>query len=110
MAKENDINDFLSNIDLEKAHNDPYYFDKISVINDLKRKGEIVEDYIYPNSILIKRKKEVVFILDELIELNMRELIEYIDHCRRRNLNAKIAIVDKYGDITYYSISQINIK
>jgi len=38
LAKENDINDFLSNIDLEKAHNDPYYFDKISVINDLKRK------------------------------------------------------------------------
>lgn len=80
------------------------------IINDLKNRGKkaiIVGKYIF---VYISGKVEyIIYPINENKNINMKEIDDFLAFSSKNNKKALLAIVDKYGDVTYYFLSEVNL-
>jgi tRNA splicing endonuclease len=94
---------------------DSQIWDKFVVYLDLRNRGRPSIGGPYPNSLLVRSKSSgfhnlAVFIVNESDQLSFDLVREWIDYGKRSGRDVLLAIVDKYGDITYYSLSEITLQ
>ncbi|WP_373469144.1 hypothetical protein [Acidianus infernus] len=93
---------------------DKHFWNKISVIVDLKlrsKKAKISNKF--DNVIYLQDSSEkvigIVVIYNENEPLKINEIFKYIEMAKSSNVDAYLAIIDKYGDITYYNLSEVSL-
>ncbi|MUM64481.1 hypothetical protein D1867_04285 [Acidianus infernus] len=93
---------------------DKHFWNKISVIVDLKlrsKKAKISNKF--DNVIYLQDSSEkvigIVVIYNENEPLKINEIFKYIEMAKSSNIDAYLAIIDKYGDITYYNLSEVSL-
>ncbi len=123
---ETEIEEFLSKIIsgklsendlryLQDIYNkDKDFWNKISVIIDLKlrsKKATIsnkLDNIIYLHDSTGK-VVGIIIIYNENEPLKINEIFRYIEMARVSNADTYLAIIDKYGDITYYNLSEVSL-
>ena len=83
--------------------------DKFIVINDLKqrgKKGKISGKYIYLES---GSRKYIIKTLNENKKVSVKEIEDFVAFSSKVDKESVIAIVDKYGDVSYYFLSEIKL-
>ncbi len=101
---------FLSIEDLLKIAKNDFVWIVFTVYSDLKNRGKKVE-VIGDNLLLLRRdyKHIEVYVLEENNLIMLSRLIELIELSHRRGREVVFALVDKHGDVTYYSSSPISL-
>ncbi|MCY0882723.1 MAG: hypothetical protein OWQ50_02705, partial [Acidianus infernus] len=51
----------------------------------------------------------IVVIYNENEPLKINEIFKYIEMAKSSNVDAYLAIIDKYGDITYYNLYEVSL-
>ncbi len=99
---------FLSIEDLLKIAKNDFAWIVFAVYSDLKNRGKKVE-VIGDNLLLLHRdsKHIEVYVLEENNLIMLNRLVELIELSHRRGREVIFALVDKHGDVTYYSSSPI---
>ncbi len=88
---------------------DPDIWVKLEVYIDLRKRGRILSPGPRPNTLLMKRKKSepyykiYILILEENKPIPVSLIEAFIEEARKNSWEPLIAIVDRYGDITYYT-------
>ncbi|MEM1629770.1 MAG: hypothetical protein QXE39_03600 [Saccharolobus sp.] len=87
---------------------------KIDAYIDLKQRGRVVINGIDDNTLIIKDKENgkyiaLVFIIDENEKINFKQILNKLQQSKLMNTELYLSIVDKYGDVTYYSLSEIKM-
>ena len=100
----------LSIEDLLKITKNDFAWIVFTVYSDLKNRGKKVE-VIGDNLLLLRRdsKHIEVYVLEENNLIMLNRLIELIELSHRRGREVVFALVDKHGDVTYYSSSPISL-
>ncbi|ACP35956.1 tRNA intron endonuclease, catalytic domain protein [Sulfolobus islandicus Y.G.57.14] len=89
-------------------------WDKVDVFVDLKQRGRVTIDGIDEQSLIIKDKENgkytaMVLIVDENEKVSFKKILDKLHQSKSMNLELYLSIVDKYGDVTYYTISEIKM-
>ncbi|BCU67318.1 hypothetical protein HS7_07550 [Sulfolobales archaeon HS-7] len=87
---------------------------KFIVYVDLREKGRVLEDGPFESSLLLLTSKEgepyaVIYIVSENEEIYPSKIFEILRFSRKNSKELFLAIIDKYGDITYYNLSESNV-
>ncbi|MEM0187806.1 MAG: hypothetical protein QW550_00200 [Saccharolobus sp.] len=87
---------------------------KIDAYIDLKQRGRIAINGIDDNTLIIKDKENgkyiaLVFIIDENEKINFKQILNKLQQSKLMNTELYLSIVDKYGDVTYYGLSEIKM-
>ncbi|EZQ03226.1 MULTISPECIES: hypothetical protein [Acidianus] len=92
---------------------DKNIWDEIVVYFDLKNKGKRVRKSKMSKVLEILdssgKVKSIVFIYMENQPIILDEIFKFLNMAKSLSLDVFLAIVDKYGDITYYSISSLSL-
>ena len=82
------------------------------VYTDLRKRGRKVRIGFKPNTLYIDRGSETIemLVLEENTYVSPQEVIEFVNSAVNKGYRPMIAIVDMYGDITYYDVSKIVFK
>ncbi len=86
-------------------------WDTLDVYIDLRQRGKIVEEG-NDKTLIIKEKNKkstLVLIINESDKINFKYILEKLQQARNMNVELVISIVDKYGDVTYYNLSEIKM-
>lgn len=88
-------------------------WNKISIIYDLRIRGKRTRLSKIDNAIEIIDQKgnttDLVIIYSESSPLSITDLFRYLNLSKSLKVNIYLAIVDKYGDITYYNLSEVSL-
>lgn len=89
-------------------------WDKVDVFVYLKQRGRVTIDGIDEQSLIIKDKENgkytaMVLIVDENEKVSFKKILDKLHQSKSMNLELYLSIVDKYGDVTYYTISEIKM-
>ena len=93
----------------ESARTNPYAWVELEVYIDLRRRGRIIHRGPRPHTFLVKRRKNApaydyyVLVLEENRLIPLRQLTEFVEEARKNDWTPLLAIVDRYGDIVYYT-------
>jgi len=91
---------------------DSLFLEKATVCADLKNRGRNVRRGPDKNSLLVKTGSKdydtLVYIVSQNQDLKLTELASWSDNKRRLSLETLLAVVDMYGDVTYYSFSALH--
>lgn len=82
-----------------------------SVYYDLIERGRRTREGPFPNTLeLISDGKPyaLVFIVEETVKFRIDQIVDWLDISRRLGKEAIIAIVDKHGDVSYYSMERFS--
>ena len=96
--------------DLLKIARNDFVWIVFTVYNDLRNRGKKVE--VLGDNLLLMRTdaKDIdVYVLEENNLVSLNRLIELIEISHRRGREVVFALVDKHGDVTYYSTSPITL-
>ncbi|TRM73679.1 endonuclease, partial [Sulfolobus sp. B5] len=55
------------------------------------------------------KKSTLVLVINENEKINFKYILEKLQQARNMNIELVISIVDKYGDVTYYNLSEIKM-
>ncbi|BDC19282.1 ribonuclease BN [Acidianus sp. HS-5] len=93
---------------------DKNFWNKISVVIDLKlRSKKAIISNKLDNTIYLRDSSGkiigIIIIYNENEPLKINEIFKYIEMAKVSNIDAYLAIVDKYGDITYYNLSEVSL-
>ncbi len=96
--------------DLLKIAKNDFVWITFTVYNDLRNRGKKV-DVVGDNLLLmhIGNRDIDVYILEENNLVLLSRLIELIELSHRRGRDVIFALVDKHGDVTYYSTSPMTL-
>ncbi len=89
----------------------PYAWVLFEVYYDLRKRGRLPAPGPRPHSLLVRRSKKdprytkYVLVLEESRRLDVSSLVSFAEEALRNRWEPIVAIVDRYGDITYYSIT-----
>ncbi len=75
---------------------------------DLRKKGKIPKPGLEPNELYLEKDRVCVYVYEENSIITPEEVISLVEKSSRRECSAVIAVVDMYGDVTYYEVSKIN--
>ncbi len=78
-----------------------------SVYSDLRRRGKKPEIGLDINELCLDECKTRIYVFEENTLVKVETLNELIDKNIRQNSRVIIAIVDMYGDVTYYELNRI---
>lgn len=87
------------------------FWPRLIIYNDLRSRGrkiKILDERLY----LVKHKDsslKLVLVLEEKSLIGIKDLLYYIEQARKNNLDLALAIVSLQGDITYYTVSLIDL-
>ncbi|WFO75746.1 endonuclease [Desulfurococcaceae archaeon MEX13E-LK6-19] len=87
------------------------FWPKLIVYNDLRSRGRRVR-VLDEKRFLVKHKDgslKLLLILEEKSLTSINDIISYVEQARRNNLELALAIVSLQGDITYYTVSSIEL-
>ncbi len=116
-----ELMDFLSKGDIEEAitrarlleKNDKSAWNKFVVYLDLRTKGKKVSiSNIGPSLGILDRNNKLtalVLVISENESINMEKIIDLVKFAKSMRMEIFMALVDKYGDITYYTLEEINL-
>lgn len=80
------------------------------IVNDLKQRGRkstISGKYVF---ISISNQYEyIVLPVNENKILDVKEIEEFVEFSNKVRKKGVLAIVDKYGDVTYYLLSEVSL-
>ncbi|MEM0021133.1 MAG: hypothetical protein QW039_05755 [Fervidicoccaceae archaeon] len=82
-----------------------------SVYYDLRERGRSVREGPFPNTLeLVSEGKPfaLVFVVEETIKFKVKVLSDWLDLSRRFGREVIIAIVDKHGDVSYYTMERFS--
>jgi len=80
-----------------------------SVYYDLKVRGRILKYGPHEEGFTMYKGGKPyanIFVLEETVVFPIEKLMDWLDYSRRLNRECIIAIVDKHGDVSYYSIER----
>ncbi|EWG07256.1 MAG: tRNA-splicing endonuclease subunit beta [Candidatus Aramenus sulfurataquae] len=102
----------ISNYISSNYGKDALLWDKIVVYLDLRSRGK--NPVISGNFIWLKDKgsngyRAVIYVLTENQPINVTDLERILAMAKSLHVEVYISIVDKYGDITYYSIDETKL-
>ena len=92
------------------ANLNPYAWVEFEVYYDLRRRGRIPVPGPREHSLLLRKSRKdprfvkYLLILEESRLVHVSLLDEFVEEALRNKWEPLVAIVDRYGDITYYSI------
>ncbi len=116
-----ELMDFLSKGDIEEAitrarlleKNDKSAWNKFVVYLDLRTKGKKVSiSNIGPSLGILDRNNKLtalVLVISENESINMEKIIDLVKFAKSMRMEIFMALFDKYGDITYYTLEEINL-
>jgi tRNA-intron endonuclease len=84
----------------------------LSVYKDLRDRGRRVR-ILEPMKFLVKDKSghlRLVLILEEKNPVNINMLEQLVEEARRNNMLATLAIVSLQGELTYYEVTQADLR
>ncbi|MEM1625747.1 MAG: hypothetical protein QXV69_00405 [Sulfolobaceae archaeon] len=88
-------------------------WDNIVVYIDLKLRGRNPIKGPIENSWFIPKGSNkvgtLVYVLNENTSINPRDFFELLELSKRMRVQLVLAIVDMYGDITYYTLSEVSL-
>lgn len=90
-------------------------WDRLAVYIDLKQKGKVVCRGYDDSTLIIKdrkiegKSKAIALVINEAEKISPVKLLDIISRSKSLDLEVLVAIVDKYGDITYYNISEAKL-
>ena len=93
------------------SRENPHAWAEFEVYIDLRQRGRIVAPGPRSNTLLVKYRKidknyrYYVLVLEEDIEVPLTKLKSFIEEAHKNGWEPLLAIVDRYGDITYYTPS-----
>ncbi|AWR99453.1 ribonuclease BN [Metallosphaera hakonensis] len=97
--------------ELEKK--DKKGWNKLVVYLDLKLKGKKISiSEIGSNITILDRNgkiESIVLVISENENINMDKIIDILNFSKSMRINVYVAMVDKYGDITYYNLEEISL-
>ncbi len=91
---------------------DPLLWDKVVVYLDLRLRGKnpvISGDFIWLKDKASNGYKALVYVLTENQPVSLTDLERILTMAKSLHVEVYISIVDKYGDITYYSIDETKL-
>jgi tRNA-intron endonuclease len=89
----------------------PLAWVRAEVYRDLKRRGRIVVPGPREDTLLVKLRKKspnfdyYVLVLEERRPVKLSTIVSFIEESTRNGWTPLIAVVDDYGDVTYYTPS-----
>ncbi len=93
------------------ARRDPRVWVKVEVYKDLRRRGRIVVPGPRPGTLLVKLRRRsprydyYVLILEERVPVKLSTIMSFVEEAMKNGWTPVLAIVDDYGDVTYYTPS-----
>ncbi len=83
-----------------------------TVLHDLYKRGRIARRGFGENDLILERegKRYQIYVTEENVIVSVNELLEWIDKTFAKNMIPVIAVVDMYGDVTYYKASKHTFK
>ncbi len=85
---------------------------RFTVYHDLRSRGRRVSRGPRSNSLVYRDpggRRIEVYVLEESRMTSLAEIIEYIESSTRNDRIPVLAIVDRHGDVTYYSINRFQL-
>ncbi|MEM4061656.1 MAG: endonuclease [Desulfurococcaceae archaeon] len=103
----------LSTLVSEYAHCfEEFFWPMLTVFKDLRERGRRVR-VLEPMKFLVRDKGSelrLIYVLEEKSLIRINDITEIISEALRNNLKATLAIVSLHGELTYYEISQADLK
>ncbi|WP_148691664.1 ribonuclease BN [Acidianus manzaensis] len=97
----------------EKYKDNSNIWNLLCVAYDLKLRGKRVKISKIPNLLEIVDSKgkvtDLIIIYTENAPLEILEMFKYLDLSKSMRVSIYLAIIDKYGDITYYNLSEVSL-
>jgi len=102
----------LSLEDMFKIIRDDNLWILFVVYTDLRRKGKRVRLSHTPRMLYVEHGDKVIemLVLEENTMVPSTDIVEFVRRAISRGFEPMIAVVDMYGDITYYEVSKISFK
>ncbi len=75
---------------------------------DLRKRGKIPEFGAEPNELVIDRERTCIYVYEENAMVTPSELLSIVEKSIRKECRAIMAVVDMYGDVTYYEVSKMS--
>ncbi|GEM_PF-1171200 len=113
--KEGKLLGFKEFLEIASRQN-PHTWVEFEVYLDLRKRNLLPVEGPRPRSFLLRKsKKEAIYtryilILEENTPVKIRSLVSFVEEARKNKWEPYVAIVDRYGDITYYKVSQIELE
>jgi len=91
----------------------PYAWVLFEVYYDLRRRGKLPTPGPRPHSLLLRRSKRdprythYILVLEESRRVPAEQLLSFIEEAAKNGWEPVLAIVDRYGDITYYTAKRL---
>lgn len=91
----------------------PYAWVEFEVYYDLRKRGKLPVPGPRQHSLLLRRSKKdprythYILILEESRRIEIETLLSFVEEALHNQWEPLVAIVDRYGDITYYSVRSI---
>ncbi len=93
------------------SRTEPRAWIMFTVYNDLRERGRVVKLGPYENSFTLYvsgKPKAIIFVLEETVLLKINTLKEYLESSMKMGRECILAIVDKHGDVSYYSVGKFS--
>ncbi|MDK6027813.1 hypothetical protein QPL79_00310 [Ignisphaera sp. 4213-co] len=78
------------------------------VLMDLLKRGKKVSMGVSKNELVLVDEKTRILVLDEDAVINVENLYNTVDRAIKQGYKLVIAVVDMYGDVTYYEVSKMS--
>ncbi len=107
--------DFRELLEIASKRN-PHTWVEFEVYLDLRKRNLLPVEGPRPRSFLLRKNRretiytQYILVLEENTPVRIRSLISFVEEARKNKWEPYVAIVDRYGDITYYKISQIELE
>jgi len=95
------------------SRDNPYAWVLFEVYYDLRRRGKLPTPGPRPHSLLLRRSKRdprythYILVLEESRRIPAEQLLSFIEEAAKNGWEPVLAIVDRYGDITYYTAKRL---
>ncbi|RLG88621.1 MAG: hypothetical protein DRO15_02410 [Thermoprotei archaeon] len=82
-----------------------------TVYFDLRKRGKRAKPGLSDSDVIVEHQRDSlrIFVTEENTQLSLRTIIEWIEDSLRKGYKPIMAVVDMYGDVTYYELSKINL-
>lgn len=78
-----------------------------SVYLDLVKRGRVVVPGSMDNELVLEGYKTKIYVFEENSLVKPEHMIEIVERASRQDYRVVVAIVDMYGDVTYYEVNKI---
>ncbi len=80
------------------------------VFLDLVKRGRKARPGIQGNEIVLEDEKIRIYAIDENSKIGVRDLYALVDRSIKQGYRVIIALVDLYGDVTYYEVNKMDFQ